>query len=229
MTFSLQFNFAFAADGTIKIHDEWLHEQREGSMTVEAILETDFGALGIPLGFDDDRVVIDSVTFLMSFLHNANQGFIINEENRLYIGIVPYLVPIPAPGGEICKMHFHIADEVDYISTHLDTVPYDDGIAIRMLEGWDVNGIDLLELDFQPGYMVFEGPISYICGDFNMDYDVDLNDILDLMDYLFYSEEKGLPRHPGDSNCDYELDFLDLISLVNSLFRGGPEPCAFCE
>ncbi|MBD3218074.1 MAG: hypothetical protein GF310_07340, partial [candidate division Zixibacteria bacterium] len=51
---SLHFGIAVAADGLIKIHNEWLHGQREGSMTVEAILETDFGGLGIPLGFDDN-------------------------------------------------------------------------------------------------------------------------------------------------------------------------------
>ncbi len=228
---SLHFGIAAAAaaDGLIKIHNEWLYQQREGSTTVEAILETDFGGLAIPLGFDDNRVIIDSVTFLMSFPQNANQDFIINEENKLYIIIAPYLHPIPAPGGEICKVHFHIPDEIDYISTRLDTVSFFDGTTIRMLEGWDVDGINLLELDFQQGYMTFEDSISYICGDFNMDFNVDLNDITDLISYLFYSEEKGLPRPPGDSNCDYELNFLDLVYLVNYLFRNGPEPCAFCD
>jgi hypothetical protein len=216
----------YASDGVVRVRNEYLHDQPVGSMTVEAILHTDFGALQIPLGFDDDRVVIDSVTFLMSI--PGLQTYMINAESQVKIAIIPYLNPIPSGG--LCEVHFHIPDDVSYVYAKLDTVTFvdNDGF-IHELEGWDVEGLNLLDLDFQPGDLFFEGPVSYICGDFNLDYTVDLNDVLDFVNYIFGNPEKSWPRPPGDSNCDYELDFLDIIYLVNYLFRGGPEPCESCR
>lgn len=62
-------------------------------------------------------------------------------------------------------------------------------------------------------------------GDANFSGNMDINDILYIVDFLFYEGEFPQPElDAGNFNCTADVDVTDLIALVAYLFRGGPAP-----
>ncbi|MFH1891574.1 MAG: SBBP repeat-containing protein [Candidatus Zixiibacteriota bacterium] len=68
-------------------------------------------------------------------------------------------------------------------------------------------------------------PSQYMCGDANASENVDIDDIIYIVNYVFLG---GVPPNPlrlADCNCSGEIDIDDIISLVGYIFLGGPVPC----
>ncbi len=66
--------------------------------------------------------------------------------------------------------------------------------------------------------------ISYLPGDANGDWTINVGDPVYLIDYIFRSGPAPDPIEAGDSNCDGVINIGDAVYLVNFIFRGGPAP-----
>jgi len=66
---------------------------------------------------------------------------------------------------------------------------------------------------------------TYICGDANGSGDVDIDDIVHLVGYIFSSGPAPNPLASGDANCSGGCDIDDVVYLIGYIFSGGPAPC----
>jgi hypothetical protein len=75
-------------------------------------------------------------------------------------------------------------------------------------------------------------PISifagWVCGDANASGDVDIDDVVYLIGYVFASGPAPVPEASGDANCSGDIDIDDIVYLIQYIFGGGPVPCAEC-
>jgi hypothetical protein len=58
--------------------------------------------------------------------------------------------------------------------------------------------------------------------------DLDIDDIVYLIAYIFSSGPPPDPYWLGDADCSTEVDIDDVVYLIAYIFGGGPEPCGAC-
>jgi hypothetical protein len=87
-------------------------------------------------------------------------------------------------------------------------------------------GVPDLEVPPGGGERVDMGAFEYvpISGDVNGDENIDIQDILFLVDFLFRSQPPFCAYDAGDVNCNQKVDISDAVYLVNFVFREGPPP-----
>jgi len=66
---------------------------------------------------------------------------------------------------------------------------------------------------------------SYVHGDANGNGDVDIDDVVYLIDYVFAGGPEPVPLESGEVNCIDPIDIDDVVYLIEYLFAGGPPPC----
>jgi hypothetical protein len=66
---------------------------------------------------------------------------------------------------------------------------------------------------------------SYVCGDANGSGDVDIDDVVYLIAYIFSGGSPPDPLIAGDANCSGDIDIDDVVYLIAYIFSGGNEPC----
>jgi hypothetical protein len=67
---------------------------------------------------------------------------------------------------------------------------------------------------------------SFLRGDANGDWIIDVGDIVFLINYLYKSGQMPDPLDAGNANCDGTVDVGDVVYLINYLYKGGdPPPC----
>ncbi|MBU1318575.1 MAG: hypothetical protein KKG33_10480 [candidate division Zixibacteria bacterium] len=72
--------------------------------------------------------------------------------------------------------------------------------------------------------------ISYKCGDANGSGQVDIDDIVYLIAYIFSGGPSPQPHVlAGDVDCSEDVDIDDVVYIIAYIFMGGPEPCAYCK
>jgi subtilisin family serine protease len=81
---------------------------------------------------------------------------------------------------------------------------------------------DLLRVDLIPQYE----PLMQ-SGDANGSGDIDIDDVVYLVNYIFTSGPPPAPMAAGDCNCSGDVDIDDVVYLVNYIFTGGPAPCKY--
>lgn len=74
------------------------------------------------------------------------------------------------------------------------------------------------------GALPFMAPV-YVCGDANMDGQVNVGDAVFLINYIFSGGPGPEPLEAGDANCEGQVNVGDAVYLINFVFSGGPEPC----
>ncbi|MEW5923497.1 MAG: M43 family zinc metalloprotease [Candidatus Zixiibacteriota bacterium] len=75
----------------------------------------------------------------------------------------------------------------------------------------------------------FEDISSFVCGDVNASGTINMQDILYLIDYLYYGGPAPYPLESGDVDCNGVINLLDYTYLYNYVYRSGPAPCANCD
>ena len=65
---------------------------------------------------------------------------------------------------------------------------------------------------------------SFLCGDANVDQNVNVTDAIYLVNYLFKGGPAPVPVQGSDVNGDGQVNVGDVIYLINYLFKGGPVP-----
>ncbi len=67
--------------------------------------------------------------------------------------------------------------------------------------------------------------LTYMPGDANGDFSVDIADVVFLINYLYLNDIPPRPLSAGDANCDGVVNIGDVVYLINYLFKSGPPPC----
>jgi hypothetical protein len=67
--------------------------------------------------------------------------------------------------------------------------------------------------------------MDYQCGNVNASIDVDIDDVVYLISYIFTGGPAPVPYISGDVNCSGYVDIDDVVYLINYIFGGGPAPC----
>jgi hypothetical protein len=70
---------------------------------------------------------------------------------------------------------------------------------------------------------------SYLCGDANGDWEIDIDDVVFLIGYIFSGGPAPVPLIAGDADCSGDIDIDDVVYLIAYIFSGGPEPGADCQ
>lgn len=66
------------------------------------------------------------------------------------------------------------------------------------------------------------------CGDMNVDWAIDIDDIVLLLQYVFVDDPITITVGKADVDCSGAIDIDDIVYLLNYVFGTGPEPCADC-
>jgi hypothetical protein len=66
------------------------------------------------------------------------------------------------------------------------------------------------------------------CGDCAENVEIDVNDVVYLINWLYKGGTAPEPFCKGDANCDEDVDVSDVVYLINYLFKYGSAPCFEC-
>jgi hypothetical protein len=66
---------------------------------------------------------------------------------------------------------------------------------------------------------------DFICGDPNIDGQVNVGDAVYLIAYVFKGGPEPQPMDAGDANCDGDVNVGDAVYLIAYVFSSGAEPC----
>ncbi len=66
---------------------------------------------------------------------------------------------------------------------------------------------------------------QYLCGDADSSGEVDIDDVVFLITYIFASGPPPEPLAAGDTDCSGFIDIDDVVYLIYYIFAGGPAPC----
>ena|GEM_PF-3870050 len=75
------------------------------------------------------------------------------------------------------------------------------------------------------GIVVEEVSPPFLCGDANGSGDVDIDDVVYLIAYIFAGGPEPLPYENGDADCSGGIDIDDVVYLIAYIFSGGNAPC----
>ncbi|MBU1318473.1 MAG: S8 family serine peptidase [candidate division Zixibacteria bacterium] len=66
---------------------------------------------------------------------------------------------------------------------------------------------------------------DYIVGDADGDSNLDVDDAIYLVQFIFASGGPPNPMDSGDADCNGAVDIDDVVFLISYIFSGGPSPC----
>jgi hypothetical protein len=66
------------------------------------------------------------------------------------------------------------------------------------------------------------------CGDVDGSDEVDIDDAVYLINYIFAGGPPPEPLQDGDVDCSDGIDIDDVVYIIGYIFSGGPEPCSEC-
>ncbi|MBU1470233.1 MAG: VCBS repeat-containing protein [candidate division Zixibacteria bacterium] len=70
--------------------------------------------------------------------------------------------------------------------------------------------------------------VTYLCSDADGSLQVDIDDAIFLVSYIFLGGPSPQPLASGDADCSGEVDIDDLVYTINYIFVGGLAPCINC-
>jgi hypothetical protein len=85
-----------------------------------------------------------------------------------------------------------------------------------------INTIDRMWVTLEVGVLP---PPEYICGDADGSWDVDIDDVVFLIAYIFSGGPAPDPYESGDADCSVGVDIDDVVYLIAYIFSGGFGPC----
>ncbi len=84
---------------------------------------------------------------------------------------------------------------------------------------------DLELIEYINGQYLFS---CHLCGDADGSTNVDIDDVVFLITYIFGGGPEPEPLASGDADCSQFIDIDDVVYLISYIFSGGPEPCEEC-
>ncbi|MCK4657434.1 MAG: hypothetical protein KAT85_10375, partial [candidate division Zixibacteria bacterium] len=74
-------------------------------------------------------------------------------------------------------------------------------------------------------FIVMFNQIAYVCGDADASGDVDIDDVVYIIAYIFSGGPPPDPYESGDADCSGDVDIDDVVYLIAYIFSGGSDPC----
>jgi hypothetical protein len=71
----------------------------------------------------------------------------------------------------------------------------------------------------------FSTELGYVCGDSDASDEVNVDDAVHLIGYIFVGGPEPVPYESGDADCSGAVDIGDIVWLITYIFSGGNEPC----
>jgi len=68
-------------------------------------------------------------------------------------------------------------------------------------------------------------PVPWICGDSDSSNDVDIDDVVYVITYIFGGGPAPSPIASADADCSGEIDIDDVVYLIAFIFQSGNPPC----
>ena len=120
-------------------------------------------------------------------------------------------------------------DEGSGVIAYLHFTTQDEGtVSIDTLEGCGLSFTIYYENDLDIGACYELGQIQiaqFICGNCDGEGEVDIDDIVYLINYVFLSGPPPIPLPSDNVNCAGGIDIDDIVYLVCYVFQNGYLPC----
>ena len=65
----------------------------------------------------------------------------------------------------------------------------------------------------------------FLCGDADISGEVDIDDVVFIISYIFSGGSEPFPYEAGDTDCSGAVDIDDVVYLISYIFSGGYAPC----
>jgi hypothetical protein len=164
-------------------------------------------------------------------------------DGELHLQAYPEDIPVGHPGEEYSYQFWAVGGVESYTFNKLfGQPPY--GTAFTGGEVGTISGtpqntgtaflrIEVVDSDIPPNADTMDVYIDIVepevfCGDANGSGEIDIDDIVFLVDYVFNAGPAPNPIEAGDVNCVDSIDIDDIVYLITYIFAGGPAPCADC-
>jgi hypothetical protein len=110
--------------------------------------------------------------------------------------------------------------------TETNFTPADGGKLGNGIWHWHVQAVDSTqnESGFQTAPFSFTVDAA-LCGDADGSVEVDIDDVVYLINYIFSGGPAPVPYESGDADCSGAVDIDDVVHLITYIFSGGDEPC----
>jgi hypothetical protein len=153
----------------------------------------------------------------------------------------------PEPSGftiepSVPPVYYDFTTEASYTGDIIICISYDgssmsptDEASLALMHYDGVNWVDItyshdMEADIICGLTTSLSPFvvglpSYVCGDADASGEVDIDDVVYLIAYIFSGGPAPDPYESGDANCSSDVDIDDVVYLIAYIFSGGNAPC----
>jgi len=71
-------------------------------------------------------------------------------------------------------------------------------------------------------------PPEWVCGDADASLEIDIDDVVYLISYIFSGGPAPIPVESGDADCSGGVDIDDVVYTISYIFSGGAAPCESC-
>jgi hypothetical protein len=143
--------------------------------------------------------------------------------------------PVAVQGGAVFSYYPDITDPDDTEHTITYTAypswcaVQNDSIVGTAPVGYSVETLTVIAADYCKADTLSFEVTTFMCGDADQSGEVDIDDAVHLITYIFSGGPEPVPPEAGDVDCVGGIDIDDAVYLIAYIFSGGPEPCAECE
>jgi len=196
-----------------------------GLAFVHIFFENDDSVAGISAPFIfSGPVVYDSTTFRDSRVNymlykNVNETLI--GSNKVLLSAIPVTEHIIGPGrGYLATLCFRVIGDTGHVVVDTAFFPPSNHLTFVTSEPEGYTPV------FIKGVLPV---VAYKPGDANHDMNVNVNDVIFLINYLFKNGPDPYPFVSVDVNASCDINVVDVIYLINYLFKGGPALKPGCD
>jgi len=121
-----------------------------------------------------------------------------------------------------------IAIDADFTFVHqVPDIHYVSYVLIDSLD-WGADYWWKVRADDQNGASTWSNVLSFrtvTLGDADASGEIDIDDVVYLLNYIFSGGLPPTPEFAGDADCSGAIDIDDVVYLISYIFAGGPSPC----
>ena len=193
-------------------------------MPIYVTSDTQLRAVSVGFSYDSEDIEVTAIG-LGTISWEFNFWAEVDEtSNTVSIAGCVMANPIAAQsGGLLATLEIEISPTAENGSVDFDSVFFDPigefvfaaGDGGTIAPAYNDNGTD--DLIIQES--------SYICGDATGSGDVDIDDVVHLIAYIFSGGPAPVPYESGDADCSETVDIDDVVWLIGYIFSGGNIPC----
>ncbi len=181
---------------------------------------TELAAISIPLTFDPDVFICDSISFTETRIEYINllQYSIDTAQGKVLFGMVVFFEENLGPGdGVIGKIHMKVKPDVEEQVAVIDSAFYPPAGEFLLIDP----ASNTIIPEFVQGNIFIA---LNMFGDATGDGMVNIGDGVYLVAYVFKGQRPPIPVEAGDANTDATVNVGDIVYIINYVFHSGPPP-----